>query len=161
MSSPVFDTSDVDRYVGVPLGGGQMKDPVVRNDIRRWVQAMQNANPLHYDEEYAEGSRFGELVAPQSFAVATDTGHGASPSIQGVVPGTHMLFGGDEWWFYGPRIRPGDRLTQERMLFDYKVTDTKSFGPTMFSRGDTTHVNDKGELVAKQRSTSIDRRAHV
>lgn len=155
MSGPTLDTSDVDRYLGIPLGGGQMKDPVAPNDIRRWAQAMQNANPLHYDEDYAAAGRFGGLVAPQSFAVATDTGHGASPSIQGVVPGTHMLFGGDEWWFYGPRILPGDRLTQDRMLFDYKVTETKFAGPTMFSRGDTTHVNQRGELVCKQRSTSI------
>ena len=66
-----------------------------------------------------------------------------------------MLFGGDEWWFFGPRIEPGDRLNLERMLFDYKVTETKFAGPTMFSRGDTTYVNQRGETVAKQRSTSI------
>jgi acyl dehydratase len=66
-----------------------------------------------------------------------------------------MLFGGDEWWFFGPRIFPGDDLRQDRMLFDYKVRETKFAGPTMFSRGDTTYVNQRGELVAKQRSTSI------
>jgi hypothetical protein len=41
------------------------------------------------------------------------------------------------------------------MLFDYKVTQTKFAGPTMFSRGDTTYVNQRGEIVCKQRSTSI------
>ena len=50
-------------------------------------------------------------------------GYGAEPSIQGVVPGTHMLFGGDEWWFFGPRIYPGDHLVCHRMPFDYKVRD--------------------------------------
>ena len=66
-----------------------------------------------------------------------------------------MIFGGDEWWFFGPRIEPGDRLKGERMLFDYRVTETKFAGPTMFSRGDTTYINQRGEMVAKQRSTSI------
>ena len=66
-----------------------------------------------------------------------------------------MIFGGDEWWFFGPRIVPGDRIKHERMLFDYKVTETKFAGPTMFSRGDTTYINQRGEVVAKQRSTSI------
>jgi hypothetical protein len=66
-----------------------------------------------------------------------------------------MLFGGDEWWFYGPRIEPGDRISRDRMLFDYKVTQTKFAGPTMFSRGDTNYVNQRGQFVAKQRSTSI------
>jgi hypothetical protein len=150
-----FDTSYVDEWVGVPLGGGQMKEPVQVNDVRRWVQGMQNPNPLYFDERYAAASRFGRLVAPQSFGVCTDDSHGAAPAIQGTIPGTHMLFGGDEWWFFGPRIQPGDRIRRDRMLFDYKVTQTKFAGPTMFSRGDTTYVNTRGEIVCKQRSTSI------
>jgi len=150
-----LDTTDVDRWIGVPLGGGQLKEPVHVNDIRRWAQGMQNPNPLYYDERYAEHSVHGEIVAPQSFTVCTDVGHGATPAIQGHIPGQHMLFGGDEWWFFGPRIRPGDFIRQERMLFDYKVTQTKFAGPTMFSRGDTTYIRQDGQVVAKQRSTSI------
>lgn len=154
-----LDTTEVDRWIGVPLGGGQMKEPVHVNDIRRWTQSVQNPNPLFYDESYAAESRFGAIVAPWSFAVCTDDSHGAAPAIQGHIPGQHMLFGGDEWWFFGPRIQPGDLMTQDRMLFDYKVTETKFAGPTMFSRGDTTYVNQRGEIVAKQRSTSIRYRA--
>jgi len=156
-----FDTSDVDRWIGVPLGGGQLKDPVHVNDVRRWAQGMQNPNPLYYDDAYAAESRFGRIVGQQSFAVCTDDSHGAAPAIQGHIPGTHMLFGGDEWWFFGPRIEPGDSMRQDRMLFDYKVTLTKFAGPTMFSRGDTTYVNDRGIVVCKQRSTSIRYRADL
>ena len=156
-----FDTSDVDRWVGVPLGGGQMRDDVHVNDIRRWAQGMQNPNPRYFDPDHAAGGRYGTIVAPQSFAVCTDDSHGAGPAIQGNIPGTHMLFGGDEWWFFGDPIRPGDRLRQERMLFDYKVTLTKFAGPTMFSRGDTTYIRDNGEAVCKQRSTSIRYRADL
>ena len=46
-----LDTSDVDRWIGKPLGGARLKDPVEPNDLRRWAQGMQNPNPLHYDEE--------------------------------------------------------------------------------------------------------------
>jgi N-terminal half of MaoC dehydratase len=155
MGEVTLDTSDVDRWVGVPLGGGYLKDPVHVNDIRRWAQGMQNPNPLYYDDRFAAEGRFGRIVAPQSFAVATDVGHGATPAIQGTIPGSHMIFGGDEWWFFGPRIEPGDNLKGERMLFDYRVTETKFAGPTMFSRGDTTYINQRGEMIAKQRSTSI------
>jgi hypothetical protein len=150
-----LDTSDVDKWIGKPLGGGRFKDPVVTNDIRRWVQGMQNPNPLHFDDDFAAESRFGAVVAPQSFAVCTDTSHGAGPAIQGVIPGQHMIFGGDEWWFFGPRILPGDSITHDRMLYDYKVAETKFAGPTMFSRGDTTYINQRGELICKQRSTSV------
>ncbi len=150
-----LDTTDVDRWIGRPLGGGLIKDPIHPNDVRRWAQGMQNPNPLFFDEVYAAASVFEKMVAPQSFAVCTDTSHGAGPAIQGVIPGQHMIFGGDEWWFFGPRIEPGDEITHDRMLFDYKVADTKFAGPTMFSRGDTTYIKQTGEIVCKQRSTSV------
>lgn len=150
-----LDTSDLDRWVGVHLGGASMKDPIHVNDIRRWVQGMQNPNPLYFDEEFARSSRFGRIVAPQSFTICASDSHGAAPSIQGRIEGSHMLFGGDEWWFYGPRVEPGDKITQERMLFDYEIKETKFAGPTVFARGDTTYVNQRGERVAKQRCTSI------
>jgi acyl dehydratase len=150
-----IDTSDVDRWIGQPVGGGQLKEPVSITDIRRWVQGMQNPNPLYLSEEFAAASALGRFTAPQSFTICTDVGHGATPSIQGTIPGSHMLFGGDEWWFFGPRIYPGDKLRSERLAFDYKIAHTSFAGPTMFQRGDTTYVNQRGEIVAKQRSTSI------
>jgi acyl dehydratase len=150
-----LDTSDLDQYIGVPMEPGELKDPVALNDIRRWVQAMHYPNPLHYDEEWAESSRFGRIIAPQSFTVACDTSHGASPAQVGRIPNSHLIFGGDEWWFFGPRVEPGDHLVCHRMPFDYKVTDTKFAGPTCFQRGDTLYINQRGERVALQRSTSI------
>lgn len=150
-----LDTTDVDRWIGRPLGGGQLKEPITVNDVRRWAQAMHNPNPLYYDERFAAESVHRRIVAPQSFTICCDVGHGAPPAIQGKIPGSHMLFGGDEWWFFGPRIYPGDKLRSERVAFDYKVTNTKFAGPTMFQRGDTSYINQRGELVARQRSTSI------
>ena len=149
--SVTLDTTDVDRYVGKPVGGGQQKEPVATNDIRRWAQAMQYPNPLHYEESIAASSPFGHIVAPQSFTVCQDVGHGATPAIVGEIPGSHMIFGGDEWWFYGPRIFPGDHVSMERRFVDYKVSDTKFAGPTMFSRGDTLYKNQRGEAVGTQR----------
>ncbi len=150
-----LDVSDLDRHMGVPMRPGELKEPVALNDIRRWVQAMHYPNPLHYDERWAEESRWGQIVAPQSFTVACDTSHGASPAQVGRIPGSHLIFGGDEWWFFGPRVLPGDKLICHRMPYDYKVTDTKFAGPTCFQRGDTLYINQRGERVALQRSTSI------
>ena len=150
-----MDLSDVDPRVGLPVGGGEPWEPVAASDVRRWVMAMDYANPLHYDEPFARASRFGRLVAPQSFAAAMDYVHGVRPSLVGRIPGSHMIFGGEEWWFYGPRIFPGDRITHERVFKGYKMADTKFAGPTMFSYGDTLHRNQHGELVAKARSTSV------
>ncbi|MCZ4550178.1 FAS1-like dehydratase domain-containing protein [Gordonia rubripertincta] len=150
-----LDLSDVDHRVGKPIGGGQLWDPCSTSDIRRWAMAMDNPNPMHWDERFARESKFGGLIAPQSIAVALDYGHGAAPACVGHIPNSHLIFGGEEWWFYGTPVRPGDKLFQERRFHDYKVADTKFAGPTMFSRGDTTHKNQHGALVARERSTAI------
>lgn len=150
-----LDVSDLDQYMGVPMEPGLLKEPVVVNDIRRWVQAMHYPNPLHYDEHWAESGRFGSLVAPQSFTVTCDTSHGCSPAQVGKIPDSHLIFGGDDWWFFGPRVWPGDHLICHRMPFDYRVTETRFAGPTCFQRGDTLYINQRGERVALQRSTAI------
>jgi acyl dehydratase len=150
-----LDLSDVEPRVGQLVGGGQLWEPCSSSDIRRWAMALDYANPLHWDEEFARKSKFGGIVAPQSICVALDYGQGAQPACVGRIEGSHLLFGGEEWWFYGHRVRPGDQLFQERRFVDYKVTDTKFAGPTMFQRGDTIHRTQNGTLVAKERATSI------
>jgi acyl dehydratase len=150
-----LDTSDVDRWVGKPIVFAEMWDPCNATDIRRWVQAMYYANPLHWDENFARKSKFGGIVAPQSFTVAMDYGHGCHPSCVGKIPGSHLIFAGEEWWFYGTPVRPGDKLVQERTFAGYRVSDTGFAGPTMFADGDTVHRNQHGALVAKERATSI------
>jgi acyl dehydratase len=156
VSEPVgLDLSDVDHRVGQPVGGGQQWEACAPSDIRRWVMAMDYPNPLHWDEEFARASKYGGLVAPQSIPVALDYGHGAAPACVGHIPNSHLIFGGEEWWFYGVPIRPGDKLFQDRRFAGYKVTETKFAGPTMFSNGDTTHRNQHGAVVARERATAI------
>ncbi len=150
-----LDLSDVEPRVGQIVGGGQRWEPCSANDIRRWVMAMDYPNPIHWDEEFARASQFGGVVAPQSFVIAMDIGHGVQPACVGRIAGSHLIFGGEEWWYYGTRLRPGDLLVQERRFHDYKVATTRFAGPTLFQRGDTLHRNQHGVPVAKERSTSI------
>jgi MaoC dehydratase-like protein len=154
-----LDCSDIDQYIGKKMQTCRMVEDIHNNDIRRWAQGMHYANRLHYDADYAAEGRWGKLVAPASFTITTDDGHGSNPSCVGAIPGSHLLFGGDEWWFYGPRIFGGDRIHNERIPFDYVVKETKFGGPTCFQRGDNHYYNQNGDLIAKQRSTSIRYRA--
>jgi hypothetical protein len=149
-----FDTSDIDAQLGIPLESSPLREPIGTNDIRRWVHAMHYANLLHFDPKFASESRFGKIVAPQSFAIATDDGHGAAPACVGRLPESHLLFGGDEWWFYDTKISAGDTIANTRIPFDYTLKET-GFGPTVFQRGDNNYANQHGEPVAKQRSTAI------
>lgn len=155
MSSKKLDCSDIDRYLGKPMQPGRMRDAIANNDIRRWAQGMHYPNRLHYDDDFALEGRYGRLVAPQSFPVATDDGHGAAPACVGRIPDSHLIFGGDEWWFHGPREFAGDTIVNERVPFDYAVKETKFAGPTCFQRGDNVYYNQQGDKIATQRSTSI------
>jgi len=161
MTDKTLDCSDLDRHMGKPIDPGRLKEPLANNDIRRWVQAMHYPNRVHYEDEFAAQSRFGRIVAPQSFAVATDDGHGTAPACVGLIPNSHLIFGGDEWWFHGPRIYGGDLIHNERVPLDYVVKDTKFAGPTCFQRGDNRYYNAQGDLIATQRSTSIRYRADL
>jgi hypothetical protein len=154
-ASSALDCSDIDRYLGKPCDSSPLRESIGNNDIRRWVHAMHYPNLLHYDPSFSAQSRWGKLLAPQSFCIATDDGHGAVPACVGRIPNSHLLFGGDEWWFYGPRVYGGDIVRNERIPFDYVVKDTKFAGPTCFQRGDNNYYNQRGEQIAKQRSTAI------
>jgi len=155
MQEMTLDCSDIDQYLGKPMQPARLVEPLHNNDFRRWAQAMHYPNRLHYDADYAAGSRFGRVVAPQSFPIATDDGHGSHPASVGHIPNSHLLFGGDEWWFYGPRIFGGDWVHNERVPCDYVVKQTKFAGPTCFQRGDNNYYNAQGQLIARQRQTVI------
>jgi len=161
MATAILDCSDLDNYLGKPMQPGRLREPLSNTDIRRWAQAMHYPNRLHYDNDFAAESRFGRIIAPQSFPVATDDGHGTAPSCIGRIPDSHMIFGGDEWWFHGPRIVAGDLIRNERIPLDYVIKETKFAGPTCFQRGDNFYYNDKGDKIATQRSTSIRYRADL
>ena len=120
MNDKTLDCSDLDNYLGKPMQPGRIREPLSNTDIRRWAQAMHYPNRLHYDNDYADAGRFGSIVAPQSFPIATDDAHGTAPSCIGLIPNSHMLFGGDEWWFHGPRIVAGDLTYNERIPLDRK-----------------------------------------
>ncbi len=155
MTDNTLDCSDLDNYIGKPMSPWTLKDDLHNNDFRRWAQAMHYPNLLHYDQDYAAVGRFGRLVAPQSFTIAAAEGHGACPASAGRIPDSHLIFGGDEWWFYGERLFSGDRVVHEKIPFDYVVKETKFAGPTCFQRGDNNYYKQDGTLFARQRSTSI------
>jgi hypothetical protein len=159
MNAQILDCSDIDQYLGKSLDASPIREPIANNDIRRWVHAMHYPNLLHYDPAFAKAGRWGRLVAPQSFPIAADDGHGAVPACVGRIENSHLLFGGDEWWFEDRRVSGGDMIFNERIPFDYVVKETKFAGPTCFQRGDNFYRNQKGELLAKHRSTSIRYRA--
>jgi hypothetical protein len=158
-TAQTLDCSDIDQYLGKPLDSSPIREPIANNDIRRWVHAMHYPNLAHYDPAFSSQTRWGKLIAPQSFLIATDDGHGCVPACVGRIENSHLLFGGDEWWFEDVRVAAGDKVFNERIPFDYVVKNTGFAGPTCFQRGDNFYRNQHRQLLAKHRSTAIRYRA--
>lgn len=101
MNARTLDCFDIDRHLGKPMDSSPIREPIANNDIRRCVHAMHYPNLVHYDPAFAAASRWGKLVAPQSFPIAADDGHRCVPACVGRIENLHLLFGGDMIFMMG------------------------------------------------------------
>lgn len=152
--------------------------PVDKSAIRQWAIAVRWPEPperLYWDEEYAEKTRFGGIIAPpffNPFAYHVDEermqageGWGRSARIgpfavaggaegtASFAPGTRPLNGGGEAEYYEP-IRPGDVVTSVTKVAEIYEREGR-LGLMLFTITETTWTNQKGQLVRIYRGTSI------
>jgi len=83
-------------------------------DIELFTQITGDRNPLHYDAELAEASRFGGIIVQ---------GGVTSGLLNAVVaedlPGPGTVFLSAEWRFLAP-VRPGDEIKAEVELIEVR-----------------------------------------
>ena len=80
---------------------------VTQELIRRFAEVSGDTNPVHLDEAYAAGTRFGGTVAHGMLTAGFFSG------ILGTqLPGTGSIYLGQELRFLAP-VRPGDRVRCE------------------------------------------------
>jgi acyl dehydratase len=107
---------------------------VRREDIELFTELTGDRNPLHYDEEAAERSRFGGLIVQ---------GGVTSGLLNAVVaedlPGPGSVFLHVDWSFQAP-VRPGDEITAE-----VEVLEAREDKP--ITRLRTTVANQEGTVV--------------
>ena len=70
-------------------------------DIERFTKISGDRNPLHYDEEIARSTRFGEIVVQGGVTNAL---------VAEDLPGPGTVFLQVNWSFKAP-VRPGDTIT--------------------------------------------------
>lgn len=80
---------------------------VEAEDIRRFTEISGDRNPLHYDEEVARASRFGEIIVQGGVTTAI-----LNAVVAEELPGPGTVFLHVDWRFTAP-VRPGDRITGE------------------------------------------------
>lgn len=78
---------------------------VTREDIHRFTELSGDRNPIHYDEELARASQFGEIVVQGGVTTAI-----LNAVVAEDLPGPGTVFLHVNWDFRAP-VRPGDTIT--------------------------------------------------
>ncbi len=153
---PTLVTPEMEAQKGV-WGEERVAPPIEASDIRKWAIASywpDKPPRLYWDEEYAAGTRYGEIVAPQDFnpfAWPIER----PPRVEGGSrqPGQRGMNGG-QVETYGVPMRIGDVITSRTRLKGWNERTT-SLGLTMFTETEIEWRNQRGEHVKTRISTGI------
>ncbi len=156
-------------------------DEVTTSEIRRWVIATLDDNPLWYDKEYAEKSRFGTNCAPAPYPRRA-IGHwrrrpGTGDPVRQLGPDDDFRYGDENlddpaikihWpegvgafhagddieYFQFPRVGDVISVVEKIVAIDEK---TGRSGKLAIVHDDQTYTNQRGEVLMINHSTSIAR----
>ncbi|KPV44232.1 MaoC family dehydratase N-terminal domain-containing protein [Alicyclobacillus ferrooxydans] len=130
-----------------------VKNEVEKGAIRKFAQAIGDANPLYLNEEAAAASRYGKIIAPPTFSRTFDYG-----AIEGMKFEAKGLIHGDERFRYFRPIFAGDVLYCSRKLVDVFERSGK-LGNMTFLVYEQTAADEAGNPVVQSKSTIIYRGA--
>jgi len=133
--------------------------------VARFAVATDDLNPLYLDEDAAQQSRHGGLIAPPLFYMAPLTEPVPETELRAdglpfegkfPVPPTplpRLMDGGTEVEFLQP-VRVGDVLTGRSQITDIYQKEGRS-GPLIFVQRETLFTNQRGEIVLIEKGATI------
>ena len=107
---------------------------VRREDIALFTELTGDRNPLHYDQEAARATRFGEIIVQGGVTSGI-----LNALVAEDLPGPGTVFLNANWDFKAP-VRPGDEITGA-----VEVLEVREDKP--LTRLRTTIVNQDGTVV--------------
>ena len=147
---------------------GRQTGLVYKKEFQRWAAAVNDLNPLYFDEEFAKANGYSDVVMPPLFL---------SQVMQGVtrlenlrpdgIPGgrgrgsdiplraQRRMAGGEETEYEAP-IYPGDLLSSVSRLASLEEKEGRS-GPFVLVTRETVYTNQDGVVVARGRGSTIAR----
>ena len=121
---------------GMPKVGqvAERSRKVEASDIQRFTEISGDRNPLHYDDEIAKASRFGEIVVQGGVTSAI-----LNAVVAEDLPGPGTVFLQVNWSFKAP-VRPGDTITGFAEVLEVRSDKPITKLRTRVTRGDGTVV---------------------
>ncbi len=170
-------SADFDRYRGMVGEPKVASAPLEKDALRRFVQAIMDADPLYHDEDRAREGKFGELVAPPLYPVhafrtsagspdpldalrsnpdadgseGSDSIYFGLPPIES--PFKRLLNGGNEIEFYRC-LAVGETCVATARYADVQVKHGKS-GAMLIVTIETTFTTLDGDLLLVNKQSLI------
>jgi len=127
----------------------ELSRTVEEEDIEKFSEISGDFNPLHYDEEAAQHSGFGEIVVQGGITTAVLNGVVAEK-----LPGPGTVFLNVNWDFEAP-VRPDDRITGIVEVIDVREDKPIAELDTKIVRQDDVVVLE-GSAVCYQMDVNYD-----
>ena len=132
-----------------------------RASINRFAVAVGDPNPLYYDAEFAENTRYGGIIAPPTMIFETNHNigdeiledGGYASRIMLPPPLTSFVRGGNEYEIV-QSARPDDKITMKRKIAEIHEKEGKA-GTLVFVIIEMKFFNQKEELLGINRETLI------
>lgn len=169
-------TDEIRSYIGMQGEPITAPTPLSEDTLRRFVQAVMETDPVHWDPAVAAASRYGAVVAPPlqpihafvrpagtpdpADALLDDPDWDGIPRDQGrrglppvPVPLKRMLNGGTEAEFF-QLAKIGDVITARSRYADIIEKEGRS-GPMVIIKQETTYTNQAGDVLAIVTTSAI------
>jgi len=119
---------------GPPAVGqiAELSRTVAPGDIERFTEISGDRNPLHYDAEAAQASRFGEIIVQGGITSAV-----LNAVVAECLPGPGTVFLNVNWDFKAP-VRPGDVITGRVEILEARADKPITRLRTTVTRDDGT-----------------------
>lgn len=122
---------------------------LTRDNIYHFAVGYGDDNPLWTDEQYAQKTRWGGLLAPPTFLMTMVHGPGMSG-----LPGVHALHAGVDFEWHQP-LRLGEPITMRIYMSKLEEKPSRFAGRTFLQVSTTEFLDHKGELLAVLRNSAI------
>lgn len=130
---------------------GSHTGEVEKGMVRRYAEAIGDANSLYHDEEYAKRSRHGTIIAPPTMPFIFSF-KAPLPRLPDEIAGGGAR-AGNSMEFFRP-LRPGDVITCTGKYVDFFEREGRG-GKMLFRIVEYTYVDQNGAVVAVGRDTNV------
>jgi acyl dehydratase len=128
---------------------------VERGKIREFADALEDANPIYRDPEYAKRSPVGAILAPPTLLRTFLYEPRTAVEALKVKDWSYIVHGEQEFEYLAPVVA-GDVLTAQDTIVSITEKESRRAGKLQIAVIETTFHNQRGEKVQVARRTLVE-----